>query len=105
MENCGSEVLIVSDADGREPASIVRDFKSRLTVNYGFAVIPIVAVEMLEALAIADPLALRKVLSVRKDFASPERIRNPKVAMQRALPSPMTSFRLKKFRTLILSIM
>jgi Domain of unknown function (DUF4276) len=79
-------VLIVSDADGREPASMVRAFRSRLVGNYGFAIVPLIIVEMLEAWLIADPLALESVLGVRKNFANPERIRDPKAALESLSP-------------------
>ncbi|MGA9724744.1 MAG: DUF4276 family protein [Candidatus Binatus sp.] len=79
-------VLVVSDADGREPMRIVRDFRRRLVENYGFEVVPIVVVEMLEAWLIADPIALESVLGIRKDFVSPERIRDPKAALRKILP-------------------
>lgn len=79
------KVLIVSDADGQEPKRVIRVIEGRVGRGYRFAAIPLVIVEMLEAWLIADPLALEKVVGVKRAFKSPERIRDPKAELRRLL--------------------
>jgi hypothetical protein len=85
------KILVVSDADGRDPGEMERDFKARLVKSYRFEVIPIIIVEALEAWLIADPLTLKNLIGVRTAFRSPERIRDPKTQLQRLLP-PTTAY-------------
>jgi hypothetical protein len=76
-------VLVVSDADGEDPAQLVRTIKGRLVESYRFAVVPIIIVQKLEAWLIADPNALKNVLGVTRNFSSPERISDPKAELQK----------------------
>jgi hypothetical protein len=71
-------VLVVSDAEGRPPEQVLRTLRERMTGTYRFPVIPLVIVEMLEAWLIADPTALEKVVGSKRDFRSPEKVRDPK---------------------------
>lgn len=79
------KVLIVSDADGKEPTRIIRVIQKQAGQGYRFGVVPLVIVEMLEAWLIADPIALERVAGVRGSFKSPERIRDPKSRLHRLL--------------------
>lgn len=79
-------VLVIADADGREPASVRQAFESRFVENYRFPVISVIAVQEMEAWLIADPRALQSVLGVDKRFASPERVRHPKAELIRLFP-------------------
>lgn len=77
------KVLIVSDADGREPRTVLSAIQRRLVGNYRFIVTPLIIVEMLEAWLIADPEALETILGVKTSFVHPERIRDPKAELRR----------------------
>jgi len=79
------KVLIISDADGREPRTILSTIKGKLGKGYRFVVVPLVIVEMLEAWLIADPQALERVLGVKRGFKSPEKIRDPKSELRKLL--------------------
>jgi hypothetical protein len=88
------KVLVVSDADGRDPERLARDLKARLIRRYRFRVLPIVIVEAMEAWLIADPDAFRQVMGVRPALGSlRERIKDPKRQLQKLLPptTPYTS--------------
>jgi hypothetical protein len=77
------KVLVVSDADGHEPSKVISRIESRLAKNHRATTTILVIVEMLEAWLIADPKALENVLRVKKSFASPERIRQPKEELEK----------------------
>jgi hypothetical protein len=78
-------VLIMCDADGQQPATLIETIKKRLAGPYGFPVIPIIVVQMLEAWLVADPVALERVVGIKSSFRNPERVRNPKSELQRLL--------------------
>jgi hypothetical protein len=71
-------VLIISDADGRDPAEIISEIKSRVRGKYRCVVTTFVIVEMLETWLIADPAALKSVLGIKRSFPNPEKIPDPK---------------------------
>jgi hypothetical protein len=73
------------DADGQQPATLIETIKKRLAGPYGFPVIPIIVVQMLEAWLVADPVALERVVGIKSSFRNPERVRNPKSELQRLL--------------------
>ncbi len=52
------KLLVVADADGQNPATVVQRLKRRLVENYPFPVVPLIIVQALESWLIADPLAL-----------------------------------------------
>jgi len=84
--SCRAEkVLIVSDADGQEPRTVLSLVQSRVKRRYPFSVVPLVIVEKLEAWLIADPGALERVLRVKTSFRSPETIPDPKAELCRLL--------------------
>jgi Domain of unknown function (DUF4276) len=80
------KVIVVSDADGRNPEGLEREFKRRLVGRYRFNVIPIIVVEALEAWLIADPLALKRTVGITTAHTNPEKIRHPKTALLKLLP-------------------
>lgn len=84
------KILVVSDADGRDPEEIVRTFRARGIRGHSFAAIPIVIVEMLEAWLLADPVALKKLFGISKKITNPEKLRNPKSELKRLLPKSVT---------------
>ncbi len=79
------KVLIVRDTDGADPASLIAAMKNKIVGTFSFSIHPLVAVEALEAWLLADPLALESVLGVKKSFASPEKIRDPKAQLEKLL--------------------
>jgi hypothetical protein len=84
------KILVVSDADGRDPDEIVRSFRAKGITGQKFAAIPIVIVEMLEAWLLADPVALKKLFGISKKIRNPEKIRDPKSELKRLLPKNLT---------------
>ena len=72
------KVLVVADADGRNPEQLENELKRSLVESYRFKVIPIIVVQRLEAWLLADPQALRSAFGNSRDFNNPERIRDPK---------------------------
>jgi hypothetical protein len=80
------KILLVSDADGKDPSEIVRSFRDQGIRKYRIPIVPVVIVEELEAWLLADPEALARVIGVRKEFKSPENLRDPKRALERLLP-------------------
>jgi hypothetical protein len=78
-------ILVVCDADGQEPKDVLEGIRKTGIEKNRLPVIPLVVVQMLEAWLLADPDALAQVIGVRKDFANPERERNPKTALERLL--------------------
>ena len=80
------KVLIVCDADNKDPKRIDRAFREQGLYDLGFPVELIVIKEELEAWLLADPSALQKVLGVSKAFASPENLRDPKRELMRLMP-------------------
>jgi hypothetical protein len=84
------KLLVVADADGRNPASLAKQIQSKVVRNYSFPVAPVIIVQELEAWLIADPRALESVVSTKKGFRgfpNPEKIRDPKAALRSASPS------------------
>lgn len=79
------KVLIISDADGQEPRTVLRAVESRLASQYRFTVVPLVIVEMLEAWFIADQQALERMSRVKRAFNNPEKVRDPKSELRRLL--------------------
>src|SRR5712692_4089847 len=79
------KVLIERDNDGGDPASLIAAMKNMIVGTFSFSIHPLVAVEALEAWLLADPLALESVLGVKKSFASPEKIRDPKAQLEKLL--------------------
>lgn len=80
------KILVVSDAHGRDPEELDRKFRSRLVKKYRFQVVPIIIVQELEAWLIADPDVLKNIVGVRKNFANPEKLIDPKTQLERLLP-------------------
>lgn len=76
-------ILVVSDSDGEDPAELVRAIRGRLTTKYRFPMIPIVIVEELEAWLIADPSALERIVGIKRNFPNPEKVNDPKAALER----------------------
>jgi hypothetical protein len=83
------KVLIIRDTDGGDPASLVAAMKNMIMGTFSFSIHPLVAVEALEAWLLADPLALESVLGVKKSFANPEKIPDPKTQLQKLLSRRM----------------
>jgi Domain of unknown function (DUF4276) len=79
------KILIVSDAHGRDPRELERKFTSRIVKKYSFPVIPIIIVEELEAWLIADSEALKRIIGVGRTFTNPERLPDPKSALEKLL--------------------
>jgi hypothetical protein len=77
------KALVISDADGRDPESVVRSLRIEHRKTYRFKVIPLVIVEELEAWLISDPEALKQVLRVDKEFHSPEKRPDPKAELKK----------------------
>jgi hypothetical protein len=76
-------VLVISDADGERPDTLIDSIRTRVAGRYPFPVTPIVIVQMLEAWLLVDPTALNRVAGIKRSFPRPERIRNPKRELQR----------------------
>lgn len=76
-------IVVVSDADGEEPARLSSAIRHRIPDEYRTLVRPVVIAQMLEAWLIADPAALRSVTGRARSFAHPERIRDPKAELRR----------------------
>jgi hypothetical protein len=79
------KVIVVSDADGRKPEVLEREFKRRLVGAHRFKVILIIVVEALEAWLIADPFALKRAAGITSAYPNPEKIRHPKTQLIRIL--------------------
>jgi len=82
-------ILIVCDADKKDPNAIHRSFGEQGLDDLGFQVSLIVIKEELEAWLLADPAALQKSIGVTKTFPRPENLPDPKKELQRLLPSNM----------------
>jgi Domain of unknown function (DUF4276) len=80
------KVLIVSDADGRDPQELERKFKRKIVRKYRFPVIPIIIVQELEAWLLADHGALKRIIGVEATFTNPEKLAHPKAELERVLP-------------------
>src|SRR5713101_6061421 len=85
------KVLVISDADSKQPSVIVKAISKRISGRFRIAIVPIVIVPMLEAWLLADPTALEKVVGISRLFARPERLRDPKAELRRLL-TPRTAY-------------
>jgi hypothetical protein len=65
------KILIVCDADNKDPDDILRSFRDRGLETFKFPVSLIVVVQELEAWLIADPDALQNLTGVRRDWPYP----------------------------------
>jgi hypothetical protein len=79
------KVIVISDADGRKPEVLEREFKRRLVGTHRFNVVPIIVVEALEAWLIADPSALKRTAGITSTHTNPEKVRQPKTELIRLL--------------------
>jgi hypothetical protein len=77
------KILIVSDADGRDPQHLERELSSRILGSYPFPVIPIIIVQELETWLIADPEALKKIIGFGKTFTNLETVRDAKSKLEK----------------------
>lgn len=80
------KLLIIADADGRDPSRLADDIKRKFVGRYPFPVVPLVIVQALEAWLLADARALQDCLRLKervRAIPNPERLRDPKAELER----------------------
>jgi len=78
------KALVIRDANGVDPADLISEMNKRLAGrDYKFPVNHLVIVQELEAWLLADELAIKTVVGLKRLFRSPETLADPKAELRR----------------------